>query len=133
METSIFRLEHTDTDKMGVGLGPYVTHNCVTHNCVTHPYSKNRDLCAAHNNFSYPTPYEEGIRDMTQYDYCACTSIDGLSNWFGEWLEDIISEGFEVVEYVLHSNDIRLGDRQCIFDFRKVIKKKSVTYLVVSN
>ena len=123
MRVSVFRLEGTHANLYGMSLGPYTSDS----------YFRSHELNMAHNDDAHPAPIQEGIENVMPYEYHACASIDGLKDWFGEWLEDIVSEGFKVVEYVLDSEDVRFGKKQCVFDCNGILEKKCITDLVVPN
>lgn len=122
--TTVYRLEHVREDSLGIGYGPYVSSM----------YHNARELCKAHNNSDHPNVYDDtqiGYARWEEWYYCACKSLEDVRIWFEEWLEPILDSGFEVVEYVVPTEDVLMGEKQCAFNGNNFISKNIVTDLVV--
>ncbi|WNT44442.1 hypothetical protein SEA_NICKY22_51 [Microbacterium phage Nicky22] len=67
----------------------------------------------------HPSPYDDGINYVDDYDYFACQSPELLLAWFyrdgNEDARRLSDRGMRIVVYQVAKKHIQLGGRQCTF------------------
>lgn len=105
----VYRLERN-------GKGPYSFYKDIRSEEERELYISLQD---AHTfNPNNPTPSYDGLHMPDDLWLCACTSMEALEGWFGEFLEQFKRIGFEVKEYTVSKDSVKIGksNRQCVFD-----------------
>lgn len=64
--------------------------------------------------------------DNTQDWYCAFDSLERLREWFGDWVDIMLNDGFVVREYVVSLMVTGRSYKQVFFKCDSVIEKKIV-------
>lgn len=105
---SVYRLEDA------AGVGPYNTRMCnpdldYTLDEMHHQHAS----CSTHPPMVADVAFDRHHR-VREY-LCGCSSLEQLSEWFGEFLQPLIAAGFRVVRYELPPSDVLYGRWQAAF------------------